>query len=260
MQIGLGGDVHWEWPDQCAACNLDFIQRGMQELCLNTSALGVKHPFSGNLVEQRWRIAYFRKATGQNHTSCQRRVTNTMRLRTVTTLFGIPFPDALARRVCWHRKRWYSEGTRNNRASHEETEESHWNTSDGSRSNQERVGTIDTTLAEHIQQLWDSVKTRLWSQRYVVKEPHLLFSDLHAILSVHHVRKSKNNVRTQSQVWKPFLPSGKAFRLIKQNGVTPQTTLITSFQLSLMKVVIWRWPKCFFFMSDAGLHRNPIWI
>ena len=31
---------------------------------------------------------------------------------------------------------------------------------------------------------------------------------------------------------------GKAFRLIRQNGLTPQRTLNTSFRLSLMKVVI----------------------
>ena len=48
--IGPGGDAHLEWPDQCAAWNLDFIQKGMQELCLNTTtasgcALGVKHLF-----------------------------------------------------------------------------------------------------------------------------------------------------------------------------------------------------------------------
>ena len=62
------------------------------------------------------------------------------------------------------------------------------------------------------------------------------------------------NVLTQSQVWKPFLPNGKAFRLIKQNGVIPQTTSNTSFLLSLMKVAKMPFP-----MRDADLHRNPIW-
>ena len=53
LQIGLGGDVHWERPDRCAAWNLDFIQKSMQQLCLNTTtatgcALGVKHLFQVN--------------------------------------------------------------------------------------------------------------------------------------------------------------------------------------------------------------------
>ena len=79
LQIGLGGDVHWEWPDQCAAWNLDFIQKGMRELCLKTTtatgcSLGVKHPFSGKLVEQKWRIASTsKKVVGQNNTFMSRR-------------------------------------------------------------------------------------------------------------------------------------------------------------------------------------------
>ena len=63
-------------------------------------------------------------------------------------------------------------------------------------------------------------------------------SNSHVILSVHHVKKSKINVLIQSQAWKPFLPSGKAFRLIKQSGVIPETTLNTSFLLLSMKVVL----------------------
>ena len=52
-------------------------------------------------------------------------------------------------------------GTRNNRASHEETEESSRDTSHGTRSTQERTGTIDRTPAEHTQQLWTLVKRNL---------------------------------------------------------------------------------------------------
>ena len=70
------------------------------------------------------------------------------------------------------------------------------------------------------------------------REPNHSSSDLHVILSVHLVKKYEINVLIQSQAWKPFLPSGKAFRLIKQSGVTPQTTLNTSFLLLSMKVVI----------------------
>ena len=32
VQIDLGGDVHWEWPDQCAAWGLEFLREGMREL------------------------------------------------------------------------------------------------------------------------------------------------------------------------------------------------------------------------------------
>ena len=78
LQIGLG-DVHWEWPDQCAAWNLDFIQEGMRELCMETTtatgcSLGVKHPLSGKLVAQKWRIASTsKKVVGQNNTFMSRR-------------------------------------------------------------------------------------------------------------------------------------------------------------------------------------------
>ena len=48
VQAGLGGDVHRDWPDQCAAWNLDFLPAGMRDLGLKTAttsacALGVKH-------------------------------------------------------------------------------------------------------------------------------------------------------------------------------------------------------------------------
>ena len=82
-QIGLGGDVHWEWPDQCAAWNLDFIQKGMRELCLKTTtatgcSLGVRHPFSGKLVAQKWRIASTSKRLLDRITlSCQARRSST---------------------------------------------------------------------------------------------------------------------------------------------------------------------------------------
>ena len=105
LQIGLGGDVHWEWPDQCAAWNLDFIQKGVRELCLDTTtaagcALGVKHPFSGKLVGQRWRIASTSKRLLDRITlSCQGGHQHHEIMNSYHTL-GIPFPDALARRVC----------------------------------------------------------------------------------------------------------------------------------------------------------------
>ena len=97
-------------------------------------------------------------------------------------------------------------------------------------------------LTRHLQNIYiaiaDTAQTKPWSERYVGKEPNHSSSNFHVILSVQHVKKYKINVLIQSQAWKPFLPSGKAFRLIKQSGVTPQTTLKTSFLLLLMKVVI----------------------
>ena len=37
VQLGPGGDVHWEWPDQCAVWNLDYKQLGMRESGLKTA-------------------------------------------------------------------------------------------------------------------------------------------------------------------------------------------------------------------------------
>ena len=50
----LQNDVHWDWPDQCAAWNLEFLQEGMREPCLETTtttgcALRVKHSFFGEI-------------------------------------------------------------------------------------------------------------------------------------------------------------------------------------------------------------------
>ena len=98
----------------------------------------------------------------------------------------------------------------------------------------------------------DIGQTKPWSERYVVREPNHLFSDLHATLSVHHVRKSQTNVRTQSQVWKPFLPSGKAFWSHSSDNLKHKFSVIMD-ECSRLKV-----PKMLFPMRDADLHRNPI--
>ena len=77
----------------------------MQELCLNTTtatgcALGVKHPFSGKLVGQRWIIASSSKRFLDRITlSCQGAHQHHEIMNSYHTL-GIPFPDTLARRVC----------------------------------------------------------------------------------------------------------------------------------------------------------------
>ena len=84
----------------------------------------------------------------------------------------------------------------------------------------------------------DIVPTRHWFGHCVVKEPSHSSSDLHEILYVHHFKKFRVNVLIQSQVWKPFLPSGRTFTFIKQSGFTLRTALNTSFLLSLLKVVI----------------------
>ena len=57
VQIDLGGDVRWEWADQCAARNPEFLREGMRELRQKTTtttgrALGVKHSLSGKLVSK----------------------------------------------------------------------------------------------------------------------------------------------------------------------------------------------------------------
>ena len=52
------------------------------------------------------------------------------------------------------------------------------------------------------------------------------------------VRALRINALIQSQVWEPFLPSGRTFRLIEQSRFILPTALNTSFLLSLMKVVI----------------------
>ena len=71
----------------------------------------------------------------------------------------------------------------------------------------------------------DIVQTRHWFERCVGKEPSHSSSDSHEIVAVHLVQKFRVNVLTQWQVWKPFSPSGRTCRSIKQSGVTPQRAL-----------------------------------
>ena len=69
----------------------------------------------------------------------------------------------------------------------------------------------------------DSVPTRHWFALCGGKEPCHSSSDLHEILSVHHVEKFEINVLTQWQVSMPFLPSGKTYRSTEHSGVIQQT-------------------------------------
>ena len=86
-------------------CRLDFIQKGIRELCLKTTtatgcSLGVRHPFSSKLVALKWRIASTSKRLLDRITlSCQGGHQHHEAGNSYHTL-GIPFPDALARRVC----------------------------------------------------------------------------------------------------------------------------------------------------------------
>ena len=70
VQIVLGGDVHWEWPDQCAAWNLGYLQKGVRDLCLETTrttgcALGVRHTSEGTGRRTRANCIHVKKTIGQ---------------------------------------------------------------------------------------------------------------------------------------------------------------------------------------------------
>ena len=79
------------------------------------------------------------------------------------------------------------------------------------------------------------------------------------ILSVHHVKKVRINVLIESELWKPFLPSGRTFRLTIRVDSPYRQPQNTSFLSSLMKFVVRMWPRCFFLMKDTDLHRNLVW-
>ena len=104
----------------------------------------------------------------------------------------------------------------------------------------------------------DTVQTKHWSERYVGREPNHSLSDLHVILSVHLVKKDEINVVIQSQAWKPFLPSDKAFRLIKQSGVTPDN-LKYKFSVIIDEGCHLKVAKMLFPMTNNDLHPNPVW-
>ena len=94
MHINIGGDVHWEWPDQRAAWNLEFLREDVRELCLETTtttacALGVKHP----LFKKTGRTAmancmHDKKTIGRQHHE------------TRNNYHTLGIPQTPARRVC----------------------------------------------------------------------------------------------------------------------------------------------------------------
>ena len=96
-------ETYWEWPDHCAAWNLYFIQKRYARTVSDTTTatgctLGVKHPFSSKLVGQRWKIASTSKKLLDRITlSCQG---GHHEIKNSYHTLGIPFPDALVRRIC----------------------------------------------------------------------------------------------------------------------------------------------------------------
>ena len=245
-------------------------------------SLGVRHPFSGKLVAQKWRIASTSKRLlDRISLSCQGGHQHHETVNCYHTL-GIPFPDALARRVCRVLMETTSgeevfsfiaaaaAGTGNDDLQMEDWDQDikepatkkQRNLPESHRTEAEVSKKELELLTRHLQSIHSSCghcSNETLSERYVGREPNHSSSNLHVILSVHHVKKYKINVLIQSQAWKPFLPSGKAFRLIKQSGVTPQTTLNTSFSVIIDEGCHLKVAKMLFPMTNNDLHQNPVW-
>ena len=83
----------------------------------------------------------------------------------------------------------------------------------------------------------DIVQTRHWFGHCVVRDPSNSHSDLHEILSVHHVKRFRINVLVQSQVCQA--------EWIHPNDIDEGCHLNVA--------------KMLFPMKDADLHRNLVW-
>ena len=152
-----------------------------------------------------------------------------MKPETVTPL-GIPFPEALTRRVCRALMETTSgeevfafiaaaAGTgiddHHMEVGVQETEEPATKKQRSQPESQHTEPDVSKKelelLKRHLQTAHSSCghcsnETLVWALRRKGAKP-----DLHEILSVHHVKKLKMNVLIQSQVWRPFLPSGRTF-------------------------------------------------